>query len=86
VLTPYAACPYRMASLVLMLAVAGSIDVLAQNSPASVQVSTNQRITPTAAPGSLYRRLPTDLRPDRNADGAEAVSTASVRMVRRCLS
>ncbi|WP_373527859.1 beta-propeller fold lactonase family protein [Nostoc sp.] len=37
---------------------------------------TGQIITPTAAPGSTFGRLATGLRPDGNADAAEAVTTA----------
>jgi YVTN family beta-propeller protein len=49
---------------------------VAQNTPAGIQVTTNQQITPTAAPGSLYLPLPTNLRPDDNANAGNAVSTA----------
>ena len=37
---------------------------------------TGQILTPTAAPGAIYQRLRTDLRPDGNADASGAVSTA----------
>ncbi|MBG1267939.1 bifunctional YncE family protein/alkaline phosphatase family protein [Nostoc sp. WHI] len=37
---------------------------------------TGQIITPAAAPGSTFGRLATGLRPDGNADAAEAVTTA----------
>lgn len=37
---------------------------------------TGQVITPAAAPGSTFARLATGLRPDNNADAAEAVTTA----------
>ncbi len=37
---------------------------------------TGFRITPTAAPGSVFARLKTGLRADGNADGAEASATA----------
>ena len=39
-------------------------------------VTTNQYVTPSAAPNSLFQDLKTNLRPDDNANGAEAVSTA----------
>ena len=42
----------------------------------SVRVSTGQRITPLAAPGTIVQRLHTDLRSDENADAANAVTSA----------
>ncbi|HYZ15803.1 MAG TPA: hypothetical protein VE591_05355, partial [Candidatus Acidoferrum sp.] len=39
-------------------------------------IPSGQMITATAAPGSVYLPLSTGLRPDTNADAAEAVSTA----------
>ena len=42
----------------------------------STRVSTGQRITPYAAPGTQIQKLHTDFRSDDNADGANAVTTA----------
>ncbi len=45
-------------------------------STAEAYLPTGQALTPTAAPGAVYQRLQTDLRPDGNADVNGAVSTA----------
>jgi YVTN family beta-propeller protein len=44
--------------------------------PGPALLPTGQYLTATAAPGSSYQRLETDLRPDGNADADDAVSTA----------
>ena len=44
--------------------------------PGAVRIPTGQFITATAAPGSRMYELSTGLRSDRNADAAEAVTTA----------
>jgi hypothetical protein len=47
-----------------------------ENNGPSMRVSTGQRITPFAVPGTQIQKLHTDFRSDDNADGGNAVTTA----------
>ena len=60
--------------LAFLFLTASAVLSFAQTTP--IQETTNQFITPTAGPGSTFQTLATGLRPDTNADGAEAVSSA----------
>ncbi|HMF78252.1 MAG TPA: hypothetical protein VK604_21520, partial [Bryobacteraceae bacterium] len=55
--------------------VAGHTTLAVGNYGASSLLPTGQYITPTAAPGSTIQQLATGLRPDGNADAAQAVNT-----------